>query len=412
MAKYNYDRKALKGLTPFPFLGEVKARNAVIDASPASLPKSVYNANLLAASLHPEVQHCRIAKLVDHGDARSYTLVPDPEKGTQKMAYFRASQYVSVSLNIDGAPVCKPYTIRSGPKDALGTENTSYTLTVKRTSPAFASAHILDTWKEGDAVDISGPLGDFYYQELRDARQVVAIAGGSGITPFYSMASAIVDGIEDFDLTILYGSRRADGILLKDEIEDLAARSGGRVRVVHVLSDEEAEGFEHGFITAELIQKYAPEGDYSVFMCGPKAMYVYGEEQCRKLGLPKRRYRMEMSGDYMGVVNNADYPKDQIGKSYSLSVVIRGEKTVVPCKADESLLWAMERAGIRAPAHCRSGECGWCHSRLVQGRVYIPAEADGRRMADIKFNWIHPCVSFPLSDVELEVFPPLEQKAP
>ena len=67
----------------------------------------------------------------------------------------------------------------------------------------------------------------------------------------------------------------------------------------------------------------------------------------------------------MGAVNNPDFPKEQIGKEYTLTVLIRGEKTQIPCKAEESLLWALERAGIKAPAHCRSGECGWCHSRLV-----------------------------------------------
>lgn len=405
MAKYNYDKKALKGLTPFPFLGEVKTRTAMINAAPDTLPKSVYGPNILAKRLHPAVQHCRIARIQEHGDAKSFTLVPDPARGTTEMAYFRASQYVSVALNIDGALVHKPYTIRSSPKDALGTENTSYTLTIKRTNPAYASAYILENWQEGDAVDISGPLGDFYYQNLRDEKTVIAIAGGSGITPFYSMASAIADGLEDFNLTILYGSRRADGILLKEEIEAVAARSEGRVKVIHVLSEEEKAGYEHGFIDAALIQKYVPEGEYSVFMCGPKAMYTFGEAECKKLGLPKRRYRMEMSGDYMNAVQNPDYPKEQIGAVYSLTVDIRGEKTVIPCKADESLLWAMERAGIKAPSHCRSGECGWCHSKLLSGQVYIPADADGRRLADKKFGWIHPCVSYPLSDVTLCVYP-------
>ncbi|MFR5780431.1 MAG: 2Fe-2S iron-sulfur cluster-binding protein [Oscillospiraceae bacterium] len=32
----------------------------------------------------------------------------------------------------------------------------------------------------------------------------------------------------------------------------------------------------------------------------------------------------------------------------------------------------MERAGINARRLCRSGECGWCHSRLVSGEVYVP----------------------------------------
>ena len=86
MAKYNYDKKALKGLTPFPFLGEVKARNAAIEAAPATLPKSVFNANVLAKRLHPAVQHCLIEKVEDHGDAKSFTLIPDRERGTEELA--------------------------------------------------------------------------------------------------------------------------------------------------------------------------------------------------------------------------------------------------------------------------------------------------------------------------------------
>ncbi|MDO5445301.1 MAG: iron-sulfur cluster-binding domain-containing protein [Eubacteriales bacterium] len=405
MAKYNYDRKGLKGLTPFPFLGEVKTRTAAIESAPDTVPNSIFNPNILSARLHPDVQHCIISKVEDHGDAKSFTLVPDAEKGTTEMAYFRASQYVSVALNINGHLLCKPYTIRSNPKDALGTENTSYTLTIKTVSPGFASPWILANWKEGDKVDISGPLGNFYYQDLKDAKNVIALAGGSGITPFYSMAAAIVDGIEDFNLTIIYGSRRSDGILLKKEIEELADRSNGKVKVVHVLSEEQKEGYEYGFITADLIKKYAPDGDYSVFMCGPKAMYKFCEGECVKLGLPKRRYRSEMSGDYMNAVNNPDYPKDQIGKEYKLTVVIHGEKQTIPCKAGESLIWAIEAAGIFLQTDCRSGICGWCHSRLISGNVYVPADADGRRLADKKFGWIHPCASFPLSDIELEVFP-------
>lgn len=401
--KYNYDKSALKGLGIGPFLNQVKTRNRMIEAAPDDMPQSIFNVNRLAASLHPARQYVKIASVTHHGDAKSFVLVPDREKGTEKLAYFRASQYVSVELDIDGALVNKPYTIRSGPKDALG-EESSYTLTIKLTQPAYASKYILDNWKEGDSLCISGPLGDFYYQALRDAKHVVALAGGSGITPFYSMAAAIVDGIEDFDMTILYGSRSSNGILLKEEIEALAAGSNGRVKVVHVLSHEEKEGYEHGFITGELIKKYAPEGDYSVFMCGPKAMYDFEDGEMAKLGLPKRRVRKEMSGDYLGIEKNTGYPKPE-ETEFKLTVDIRGEKQTVACKAGESLLWAMERAGIAAPSHCRSGECGWCHSRLVSGKYFCPKEADGRRLADEKFGWIHPCCTFPLSDMEICVYP-------
>ncbi len=407
MAKYHYDKKALKGIGVGPFLGEVKERNKHIEAADTTPPKSWYNPNELAKRLHPEEQYCLISKVVDHGDAKSFTLVPDTEKGTTEMAFFRAGQYVSVSLDLDGALVHKPYTICSNPKDALGKENTSYTLTIKKTNPAYASAYILENWKEGTAVTLSGPQGDFYYQNLRDAKKVIALAGGSGITPFFSMASAIVDGLEDFSLTILYGSRTADSILLKDELDKLAASSNGKVQVVHVLSHEEKEGFEHGFLTAELIQKYAAGEEFSLFLCGPKAMYAFAAEQVKTLHLPKRLVRMELAGDNWKVEELPGFPMEKKDQEFTLTVDIRGEKISVPCKANETLLWAMEKAGIAAPSHCRSGECGWCHSLMLCGDVYIPEDADGRRIADKKFGWIHPCCSYPLTDIELCVYPKL-----
>lgn len=55
------------------------------------------------------------------------------------------------------------------------------------------------------------------------------------------------------------------------------------------------------------------------------------------------------------------------------------------------------------PSRCRSGECGWCHSRLISGKVYIPKALDGRRLADEKYGYIHPCCTFPISDIAIEV---------
>ena len=261
MAKYNYDKSLLKGLShrAVPAPGE--------DAQRGHSRRAGHHTQLRfqrqRARQAPAPGGAALRHRLRHRPRRRQELRAHAGRGERAPRSWPSSAPASTSpsaLNIDGALVHKPYTIRSNPADALGTENTSYTLTIKRTNPAYASAYILDNWKQGDKVDISGPLGDFYYQGLRDAKHVVALAGGSGITPFYSMAAAIVSGLEDFDLTILYGSRTADGILLKDEIEELAAKSGGRVKVVHVLSDEEREGYEHGFVTAELIKKYAGDG--------------------------------------------------------------------------------------------------------------------------------------------------------
>ena len=224
--KYGYNKKLLKSLSVGPFLGQVKLREKMIAEASDELPTSIFNANVLAKKLHPNVQYAVVEKVTEHVDAKSYTLVADAEKGSEQLAYFRAGQYVSIALDIGDAKLNKPYTIRSCPKDAL---KGTYTITVKRTAKGFASDYILDNWQVGTKVKLSAPLGEFYHQELRDAKQVVALAGGSGITPFYSMAAAIADGTEDFSLTILYGSRTKDAIVLRDELEAVAAASSGKV---------------------------------------------------------------------------------------------------------------------------------------------------------------------------------------
>lgn len=407
--KYHYKRDAIKPLPIKPFLNMVKDRNQVIERAEAVMPRTEFNANILAAKLHPEIQYVRISDIKDHGDAKTFTLVPDEKKGTRELAYFRAGQYISVSLDFDGGTMCKPYAIRSNPKDALGEKNNRYMITVKRNVTGLASDYMLDCFKVGDELEISGPLGEFYYQKFRDEKHVVALAGGSGITPFYSMAAAIVSGIEDFNLTILYGSRTSEGILLKDELEELERKSDGRVKVVHVLSHEEKKGYEHGFLTAELIAKYAPE-KYSLFICGPKPLYAFGDEQAKKLGLKRKSVRKELPGDYISPQKNEDYPAGIEGRTFRLNVHIGGKTTEIPIRSDQTILQAMETSHIKAPSHCRSGECGWCHSKLLSGNVYIPQDADGRRMADLKFGWIHPCAAYAAGDAAIEVYPVIKER--
>lgn len=98
---------------------------------------------------------------------------------------------------------------------------------------------------------VGDPSGDFCYEPLKDAKQVVGIAGGSGITPFYSMAQAIADGTENFSLTVFYGAKTVADFAFKKELDALVS---DKIKVVYVTSNEEKEGYEHGFVTLDLIK--------------------------------------------------------------------------------------------------------------------------------------------------------------
>lgn len=381
------------------FKNMASLREKTIEKAEAKDIKGEWEMNTNASRLHPSSLHLVIKEIIEHPESAAKTYVLSNPDGSP-LPYFRAGQYLSLKLNFESSFVSRAYSIASSPKEAL---NGRYYITVRSNPSGYAAEKILSGWKTGDEVISSSPLGQFYYEPLRDNKTVIALAGGSGITPFLSMAYAIRDGIEDFNLTLLYGSRNENVILFKDELDKIASACP-KVKVVHVLSDEEKKGYEHGFITSELIRKYAPvDGNYSIFLCGPEAMYRFVKPEIDKLKLPAKNFRRKMIDVTKKPWEKEGYPA--LAKDKVFKVTVRqGEKEYrIEASADEPVLAALERNGIKAPSRCRSGECGWCRSKLLRGTVFIPEENEGRRYGDKEYNYIHPCASFPTSDLTIEI---------
>ena len=299
----------------------------------------------------------------------------------QKLPFFYAGQFVVLDFEIGDSIISRPYSLSSAPYQA-------------RMENGFAEITI------GDTLNATMGCGQFYYEPLRDAKHVVALAGGVGITPFASMAKEIANGTLDFDLTILYGSVASDDIILKDELDALKS---DKVHVVHVLSGDEPDWQgERGFLSAELIKKYsAPDTTY--FICGPQAMYTYLHEEVKKLGVPQRRVRFEVFGQAKDITKFADYPVALTNHVFNLTVRRGIHEDVIPAKATESLVVALERAGIRIETACRSGECGFCRTKVLSGSVYVCPQNDGRRAADKDFGYVHACAAYPTSDLTIKI---------
>lgn len=355
-----------------------KRREKLAEGSSAPLPKT-YRVNETAKILHPGYQSAKLTRIEQNtADTKTYTFE------TERPFYFRAGQYVTLGCKVGESEVSRPYAISSAPKAALGRR---VSLTVKKCG--FFSGYLFDEAKVGDVFTLGDPSGDFCHEPVKDAEQLVGLAGGSGVTPFYSMAQAIADGTMDCALTLFYGAKTEAELIFKKELDALVSE---KFKVVYVLSDEEKAGYEHGFIGADLIKKYV-SGDFTAMLCGPAAMYAFADKELASLGLPLRRIKKE--ANCVGV-------RDVPPQTYTLTVHIGFDTYTVPADARETVLTALERAGLKVPAKCRAGGCGFCHSKLVSGS-FLVAGADKRRIADKKFGYIHPCCSYPDSDMELIV---------
>ena len=374
-------------------------RDKIIESTPALALVENYASNQNAAARHPLSQFFTIEDIQvrGKGDVKTFTLRRNDD---QNPAFFRAGQFVVIRQMIDGKLIARPVTLSCGP--AMTLEGKIQVTVKKVEQDAFLSAYIHENWKAGDTVETSGPQGTFFDEPLRDAKKVIAIAGGSGITPVYAMANAIADGDEDFDMTILYGSRTKADILFQEEFDAIMARTD-KVRLVNVLSEEKADGCEHGFITAKLIKKYAGDGVYSIFAAGSKGMYQFLDGEAEKLGIERKYYRKELYDNICRPWEYSGYPMEAKDKVFNLKIKMCDRVFEIPCNANENILVALERAGVAGPNRCRGGICGWCRSRLLSGDVFIPEDTDGRRAQDKLDGYIHPCASFAVSDLSIEM---------
>lgn len=376
-------------------------RKGVIEEAPETPINANFAVNSTANFLHPTIQHLQVKQVAEISkDVRAYVLEPDASHGTAKLSYFRPGQYLSITLNIGSAVVTRPYTICSSPLRSVDDE---YVIIVRKIPHGFASTHIFNTWIKGTKIKASAPQGTFYYQKLRDSKNIIGVCDSSGISSFLSMAEAISDGTLDIDLTLLYSARKRNETIMTERLSELADNTD-KFRVVYVFSDERAEKCERGFVTKTLIEKYAPSTKYSIFVCGSTALYNRITPQISELKLEKKYIRFGLSGQIVNPATLPDFPKDEIGKTYFCKVIKGGELTAtIPCSTEETLLVSLEREGISAPSSCRSGECGFCRAKLTKGNVFIPEGIDSRRLADSSHGIIHPCCCYPMSDLTLIV---------
>ena len=299
-------------------------------------------------------------------------------------------------MQIGDSVVTRPYSIVSSPLKAY--KEKSIDIIVKDYKDGFVSSYLTHKLQIGDEVLLEVGLGNFNYEEYRDKKNIVAIAGGVGITPFISMAHDIVDRDLDINLTIIYGSEDPKQIIAKHELDTLVQDN---IRVIHVISGNYPWGGEKGFINWNVIKKYSPK-ECSYFICGPQAMKSLVLQELAANHVDLRRIRLESFGN-SDITKRPDFDKELINKVFEIEVHQGTYISRIRAVPYESIAVALERSGLRIHTACRGGECGACRIKILSGNYFIPPENDHRRATDKEYGYVHSCVTYPTSDLKIKI---------
>jgi len=264
----------------------------------------------------------------------SYELVPLPG---QSLPAFTAGAHVDLCLP---NALIRSYSLLNDPR-----ERARYTIAVaKDVNSRGGSRYVHDSLRVGALLTISPPRNNFPLQE--EAAHSVFIGGGIGITPLLSMIARLQALGRSWELHYASRTRRRAAFL--DRLRELAG-PGGEARL-HLVFDGEAGASP---LDIAAIVAAAP-ADAHLYCCGPLPMLAAFEQATANLPPAQRHV------EYFA-------PREAAATEGGFELILQRSGRSLHVAPGQSMLAALQEAGVDVAFACSEGLCGTCETRVIAG---------------------------------------------
>ena len=355
----------------------------------------------------------RVAQRVFEDVAQSQcSFYLEPVDG-QPLPEFKPGQFLTFTLDITARASASPaaaraitrcYSLSDGPESAY------YRVTIKRVpapadqpefAPGQSSSHFHDHVQVGDILRVKAPSGHFYIDPDPNV-PVVLIGGGIGITPIMSMLRWCMARQPQRAVHLFYGLRNSREHAYKPLLEEIAASHPAlSLHIVYSrpgASDVQGRDYRHeGHVDVELLRRMLPHGRHQFYVCGSPAMMQTLVPALAAWGVPVGDIHFEAFGPASVKLPGAAEAAAPAATGVEVRFQ-RSGRTLTWDGRDTSLLDFAERHGVEVESGCRSGGCGSCETRLLEGSVHYEHAPDH----DVAPGHCLLCVGRPSSPLVLE----------
>lgn len=300
---------------------------------------------------------------------------------------YSSGQHLTIKVNRHGEILYRTFSISSVPN-----AGNSLTLTIKKIKDGKVTNYLADSLRVGDTLEVTAPSGQFFINpEPAHQKHYVMIAGGSGITPIYSMIGAILKFEPKSKITLLYANRNLNSIIFKEKLEQWTTEFSTQLEVKHFLSEEEnPKKAIKGYITRisleEMLKQYG-KSKLDFYLCGPEIMTNKLLDDLASLGVAKDKIHRELflitTQTQESASQKAQVSAKVLSKTYQFET--QDGKTILQSGIEQN---------VPLPFSCQNGLCGICKMKCIQGRVIMKSNQVLTEQ-DLKDGYILTCQSLP-----------------
>lgn len=260
------------------------------------------------------------------------------------------------------------------------------------------SNHIHDHLKVGDKLEIDKPDGSFFViPEKKQESTYVFFAGGSGITPIFSIIISVLTKEPKSKIILIYANRYTNTVIFKNEIERLLQNFKDRFSVEFLISKEvpKLENYHKGLITETLVMDLMEKHDLEFKSCQYMICGPFGFMEAVKSILLVNKVSSSKIKEEL--FKRPDKVVVKSGLQSKVQILLNGKNHELYMENDKTILQAAMANNIDMPYSCRSGMCSTCLATCQTGEVTM-TEGHFLVQKDVDAGKILTCVSYPASE--------------
>lgn len=310
-----------------------------------------------------------------------------------KKLKYKPGQFLTIHVPIDNQVQKRAYSFSSNPYT-----DKDLKITIKRVEKGLVSNYMHDNIKVGDKLEVDDPAGTFCVQPVKEAqKQYVLFAGGSGVTPLFSIAKSVLTQEPSSKVLLIYANQTMESIIFHEEIKALASAYPDNFFAEHIISGNKTykANYHPGLATKLLIDrifiKHRLEyNDHTYMICGPFGYMEKIKEVLGENGITRDKIKIEVFKSPVVKVT---------GKNLLSNVTLKhnGEEHQLKVRGDKTILNQAMSQNIVIPYSCRSGMCSTCKGKCIEGEVKM-MEGHILPESEVEVGGILTCVTYPVSE--------------